>query len=130
MRKVVKTGLISLLSVFTLGVTAVGFGTTENTVASAAEKVTVTGDFVMKAGGAVRKEAPTGIRFSTYVKESVYDASCTYGTLVYPAELLGDKELTIDVKDATNFTADVWADSDAEGYMLYHAVLTEIPAEF
>lgn len=131
MRKIVKTSLISLLSVFAIGVTAYGVnGTTKTADAATTETVKVTGDFVMKTGGAVRKESPTGIRFSTYVKESVYDETYTYGTLIYPAELLGDNALTIETVDVRNIETDIWAESDAEGYKLYHSVLTEIPAEF
>ena len=131
MRKIVKTSLISLLSVFAISVTAYGVnGTTKMADAATAESVKVTGDFVMKTGGAVRKEAPTGIRFSTYVKESVYDETYTYGTLIYPAELLGDNALTVETQDVMNIRTNVWAESDAEGYKLYHAVLTEIPEEY
>ena len=131
MRKIVKTSLISLLSVFAISVTAYGVnGTTKMADAATAESVKVTGDFVMKTGGAVRKEAPTGIRFSTYVKESVYDETYTYGTLIYPAELLGDNALTVETQDVMNIRTDVWAESDAEGYKLYHAVLTKIPEEY
>ena len=130
MRKIVKTGLISLLSVFAIAVTAFGVNNIDQTIVSAANTVEVSGDFVMKTGGAVRKENPTGIRFSTYVKESYYKEEYTYGTLIYPAELLGDNALTIDTKDVMNITADVWATSDASGYLLYHTVVTEIPSEF
>ena len=131
MRKIVKTSLISLLSVFAISVTAYGVnGTTKMADAATAESVKVTGDFVMKTGGAVRKEAPTGIRFSTYVKESVYDETYTYGTLIYPAELLGDNALTVETQDVMNIRTNVWAESDAEGYKLYHAVLTEIPEAY
>lgn len=131
MRKIVKTSLISLLSVFAISVTAYGVnGMTKMADAATAESVKVTGDFVMKTGGAVRKEAPTGIRFSTYVKESVYDETYTYGTLIYPAELLGDNALTVETQDVMNIRTNVWAESDAEGYKLYHAVLTKIPEEY
>ena len=138
MRKDFKKNVVSVLSVLSIGCAACGAyvlsAEVNDTLATAAIEQTQTvelkGDFVMKSGASVRKEDPKGIRFSTYVKESVYSENNAYGTLIIPAAILGEQALTEEVTSAVDVKANVWADSDVDGYKLYHSVLTKIPESY
>lgn len=95
---------------FTLPTTA-DLYLSDNAVYGAGEEIEVTKDIVltsyslgltMQEGASIRLNVVNGIRFYTNVDASVVEAiktagaTVTMGTLITPADLLGDKDLTLD----------------------------------
>lgn len=146
MKKSVKLGLISGISALFVGTVIPAYSLIVDTDATllasaqenAEEVINVTTEtFEMEDGCSVRKKAPTGIRFSTYVNDGYYGdletaklenaTSYHFGTLIIPKFVLGTAELTETVNNVLDVKAKVWGESKAEGYKVYHAVLTDIP---
>ena len=75
--------------------------------------VSADGETIVVDGASVRMSDPTGIRFETLVEKQ---EGYTYGTLIIPKSLLGERELTVAVgADALNVTAEKW-NSDNSGF--------------
>ena len=88
-----------------------------------------------KTGAAVRLKAEPGIRFESAAKGISKSAEVTYGTLVIPKALLGDKALTHAAFDGVEDEALKFADIvakdgihyDADGNATIYAAITGIP---
>ena len=61
-----------------------------------------TADIYMEEGASVRKVAPTGIRFSTYVSEAYANSGKSFGTLIIP-----ETSYTGDIADINHDTENV-----------------------
>lgn len=149
MKKSLRVGLVSSLSAMVVGLVIPAytltidantqpltvFAATMEGAESTVETAT-TATFEMKYGGSVRKQDPTGIRFSTYVNETYYSElensgkDYHFGTLIMPQVLLGAAELNENTADRMDIEAKVWGVSKVSGYKIYHAVLTNIPTDF
>ena len=89
-------------------------------------------------GGSVRLSTPAGLRFQSKVPQAMVEMGGTFGTLVIPRAVLGDKELTIDTALVENIEQTKWATdlvkennpaAYEEDFAYFNAVLTKIPAE-
>ena len=91
-----------------------------------------TANIYMEEGASVRKVAPTGIRFSTYVSEAYANSGKSFGTLIIPeTSYTGDiADINHDTENVLDIPQKVWTTSDVDGYQKYTAVLTDIPQSF
>lgn len=89
-------------------------------------------------GGSVRLSTPAGLRFQSKVSDGMVEMGATFGTLVIPRAVLGEKELTVETAMVENIEQTQWATDIVkennsatyeEGYEYFNAVLTDIPAE-
>ena len=100
---------------------------------------TLTG-FRLEEGASIRNVSPTGIRFAVTVDEATREAvsgleNVTYGTLMLPAQMLGDAELTLDTEKVLSIPTDIWAEEGARYYSVLVGRATEegfgdFPEEF
>lgn len=90
-------------------------------------------------GGSVRLSNPTGLRFQSIVPTGLKNSGATFGTLIIPKAVLGEQELTHETTSAEDVVQKQWATESVkehyptsymEGYEYFHAVLTEIPAQY
>ena len=99
MRKLMKflgAGLFTVaLSFLFMGLGAFPFTATAETAETTA--------FQMKTGASVRKVSPGGIRFTAQVAKDSYIDDATYGILVTPTDILGNKTLTHSLLEDANF---------------------------
>ncbi|MBQ8230287.1 MAG: Ig-like domain-containing protein [Clostridia bacterium] len=108
--------ICSLLLLFGL---AFGFAFQRPVQAEAESAVTLE-TFALQTGASVRMEAPYGIRFTAQISETEYESlgdNAVFGTLILPANILGDRELTLEAATALkakNIVAEKWNDSLAE----------------
>ena len=78
-------------------------------------------------GASVRDADPTGIRFETKIKTTLYEelkgkSDITFGTLIVPKAVLGENELTVENLQAANAVTERWA-ADEGDYKKFNAVL-------
>ena len=78
-------------------------------------------------GASVRDADPTGIRFETKIKTTLYEevknkSEITFGTLIIPKAILGENELTVATLQAANAVTERWA-ADEGDYKKFNAVL-------
>ena len=98
---------------------------------SAAEDAPVTGEltldsFVMQNSASIRAEAPVGIRFQTEISEedlAKLPSGARFGTLLIPAEILGENELTIDAEKVLDVPSTRWKKDSTESTKIYSGVL-------
>ncbi len=78
-------------------------------------------------GASVRDADPTGIRFETKIKTTLYEelkgkSDITFGTLIVPKAVLGENELTVENLQTANAVTERWA-ADEGDYKKFNAVL-------
>ena len=78
-------------------------------------------------GASVRDADPTGIRFETKIKTTLYEelkgkSDITFGTLIVPKAVLGENELIVENLQAANAVTERWA-ADEGDYKKFNAVL-------
>ena len=131
-----KKKIITLFMACAAFFIAAGFMVTAQSSASAnsiADPVIANGaNIYMEEGASVRKVAPTGIRFSTYVSEAYANSGKSFGTLIIPeTSYTGDiADINHDTENVLDIPQKVWTTSDVDGYQKYTAVLTDIPQSF
>ncbi len=116
-----KTFCVFVCSLLALIMLALGkrFYSPVTTRATSATSATLD-TFEMQTGASVRTEAPYGIRFTTQISKTEYESlgdNAVFGTLILPANILGDRELTLATANALkakNIVAEKWNDSLAE----------------
>lgn len=78
-------------------------------------------------GASVRDADPTGIRFETKIKTTLYEelkgkSDISFGTLIVPKAVLGENELIVENLQAANAVTERWA-ADEGDYKKFNAVL-------
>ena len=108
--------ICSLLLLF-----ALAFGVAfQSPVQADAGSVVTLETFTMQTGASVRMDAPYGIRFTTQISETEYESlgdNAVFGTLILPANILGDRQLDLTTAialKAKNIVAEYWNDALAE----------------
>lgn len=110
---------VAICSLFLLLGLVFGFAIQNSVQAGATSEVSLE-SFTMQAGASVRTEAPYGIRFTTQISETEYESlgeNAVFGTLILPANILGDRQLdltTATALKAKNIVAEHWNDALAE----------------
>lgn len=70
-------------------------------------------------GASVRDADPTGIRFETKIKTTLYEelkgkSDITFGTLIVPKAVLGENELTVENLQTANAVTERWAADEGD----------------
>ena len=121
MRKNKMTALLSLACAATLAA-SVGVVVMNNMpVAEAASAHTEA--IFMANGASIRYSAPSGIRFTGYVSETVYTEDSVVGMKISVGGV--EKDFSTATIDGAEWQ---WTESDVEGYKKFNVAITEIPS--